>query len=97
MTDSEINEAVARKMGWIPINDGRWRRDDLNELGSAADIPDYCHSIAAAWEIVEKMGWIHMGCMKDLTIIYDCDEFELVRAHTAPMAICLAFLKLEEL
>lgn len=39
MTDQEINTRVALRLGW----------------GSEKSTPDYCHSIEAAWEPVEKM------------------------------------------
>jgi hypothetical protein len=54
MTDQEINEAVARKLGKTLI--------DIPERGpmidmhyGAGNIPDYCCSIAAAWVIVENI------------------------------------------
>lgn len=73
-------------------------RDD----GVCLIIPDYCHSIAAAWEIVEYM--YEKGTSVLLDGAYDDRNWECswitsdVRymgvADTAPMAICLAFLKL---
>lgn len=56
MTDEEVNIAVARKLGWTYEQNpnaltGYWERgEDFFEV-----LPDYCHSIAAAWEVVEKM------------------------------------------
>lgn len=104
MTDSEINEAVARKLGYG------------TPTGNA--LPDYCHSIKAAWEIVDKFpvvndfrfelrfywsgykdgkgygpewmaGWI-TGHMRG----GDREDSIKAFANTAPMAIALAFLKL---
>lgn len=119
MTDSELNEAVARKLGWIkeltkakviyeyagrtsPAEFYQWRRPEgmLDAMGP----PDYCHSIAAAWEVVDKikadgcrleisspLGEPHWVCQ-----VYGCygDFMYGAGADTAPMAICLAFLKL---
>jgi len=94
MTDQEINEMVARKLGI--------------ELGNLKP-RDYCHSIKAAWEVVEKAqalgsfalifsyvepglwyaGWGSTGV--------EGFEFDLdATADTAPRAICEAFLKLED-
>lgn len=92
---SIINEAVAKKLGvWI-------REYDLHHR-----TPDYCHSIEAAWEIVEKCGghiWLRSGdCMPEnnpnFGITWQCliakDKDYIGKADTAPKAICLAFLKL---
>lgn len=96
MTDQEIEEAVARKLGWEEGPGDQWRRHvfDMPKHG----LPDYCHSIEAAWEIVEKIptfviaklssGWAANPCPPGFDF--------LVKADTAPMAICLAFLKLED-
>jgi hypothetical protein len=42
MNDQEINEAVARKLGKDPD-------------GFTKDYSNYCHDIAAAWSIVERL------------------------------------------
>lgn len=99
MTDTEINEAVARKLRWerSPEHDDCWARGYLADLLVRVDLPDYCRSIAAAWEICE----FQSGCMTltDVGLSWKC-EFHLTpltveaRSDTAPMAICLAFLKL---
>lgn len=98
MTDSEINEAVARKLGWTYFYSGAfsgWGKDALEP--TQAQPNDYCHSIARAWDIVEKMptfvvaklssGWA--ANPQPPGFLY------LTKADTAPMAICLAFLKVE--
>ncbi len=88
MTDQELNEAVARK-----LHGEEWR------MWSAED---YCHSIEAAWEIVEKLhaggteinlSWMS-GIPWEFTIHKNFEDYE-GEADTAPMAICRAFLKLE--
>ena len=114
MTDQEINEAVARELGWKCDGHPRKCVDDAGsdfaysyfqcsvcevtpwpECGPHP-VPDYCHSIAAAWEVVTKaevfklhFDWraegLHWSCWYD-------NHLEV--SDTAPMAICLAFLKL---
>lgn len=102
MTDQELNEAVARKLGWKYIGESgtehilaylRWQAPD----GHKESIVDpYSTSIEAAWEIVEKLkqeGVVTltvtgtMGC----SCQFKGEEF---LANTAPRAICDAFLKL---
>lgn len=103
MTDQEINEAVARKLGWYFIfhetgtHGKRWG-NPAGTITGFLDCPDYCHSIAAAWGIVEAnhlsgvmrigLGWRAIG-NNGATGASD------LQADTAPMAICLAFLKNE--
>lgn len=80
MTDKEINEAVARKLGWYETTtvlpkDGiiqelpAWTKDDKFVL---LKLPDYVNSIEAAWEIVEHLQnllsvsyFVSMNCKKD--------------------------------
>ncbi len=88
MTDQEINEAVARKLGASYC--------DCKFLPHAIEHKNYCTSIAAAWEI-----WDHFNEMATLTKlnglwVLDYGRKFVVNADTAPMAICLAFLKLED-
>lgn len=98
MTDLEINQAVAKKIG-------DWS-------GCAETLPDYCNSIKAAWEIVEKERMhvipVNNGQWYANTGEIDRngsdewywgrnafdEEYKDFIADTAPMAICLAFLKL---
>ncbi len=102
MTDQEINKTVARKLGWsCPLN-----CDSEAEGKTDSHIPDYCHSIAAAWEVVEHLrrnDWqirIDSPCNTEtwacsLMLITDVyNRINDINADTAPMAICLAFLKL---
>lgn len=93
MTDQEINEAVYKKLGW--------------DATPQTFIPHYCTSIAAAWEIAEYLK-AQKRC-KGLALYSPFENesqwsfkilwlpyiFEAL-AETAPMAICLAFLKLDE-
>lgn len=120
LTLQEINEAVARKLGWnkhkrtceqptpgasIFTYGNHWYQEGCV---CREKMPDYCHSIAAAWEIWQKMSEKYF-----LTLETEAGEFgrnivkvwendgkdygwviEDVYADTAPMAICLAFLKM---
>lgn len=104
MTNKEINEAVARKLGKpIYIRHGIITETITPEMAGwqVAKVNgwfhDYCTSIAAAWEVVETndnsypSGIMKVGT-KWLPIVRGrtCSEYA---ADTAPMAICLAFLK----
>ena len=100
MTDSELNEAVARKLGWTYHEDTKPVCWQVPESGTYLREPwDYCHSIEAAWEIVGN----HDICIKNYRGVWNCVLTKLVdgrwvnaevEADTVPMAICLAFLKL---
>lgn len=111
MSPEAINEACARKLGWQrSIRQDLWERT-FDKDGKAyfqyeKELTDYCHSIEAAWEIVEKfrMNIYHrMHTPADKATFWDYavelhigpNQWETVSANTAPMAICLAFLKLE--
>lgn len=106
MTDQEINEAIARKLGVKFGIESKQVGDTEIFTHRIYPLPNYCHDIKAAWGIVEHLtkenkwfrlenndGW-HFGpvelCGDELYI----DEPEGI-ADTAPMAICLAFLKLQ--
>lgn len=96
MTDSEMNEAVARKLGvWM---DGALYHET----------PDYCNSIEAAWEIVEFVNKDYRSIFIDQIQRYENGKMTgkyywnvgfdgcecMSDAATAPRAICEAFLKL---
>ncbi len=111
MTNQEINEAVARKLGW--------KQDYYPESGRSPrlkfwfcpghkcpdNLPNYCASIDAAWEVVDdlKREWnIHIFGGLDGKY-WHCDIYDhpaTAKVHisesadTAQRAICLAFLKL---
>lgn len=108
MTDQEINEAVARKLGWTqqphnvragPITQAWFWHSPGDNVKGYGVVPDFCHDIKAAWLIVEFLGagafqmhspndggfFVRLGKMFPGTIGTD---------QSAPMAICLAFLKL---
>jgi hypothetical protein len=105
MTPAELNEKVARKLGWV---NKRMIEDKPQTLGWIREgyyqpMPTaYSTSIEAAWEIVEHLRKTHQ-IMVDVAFnkfqVTICNEppneinftFE---ADTAPLAIVLCFLKL---
>ncbi len=110
MTPKEINEAVARKLGWkkhkktcevptpgasIFTYGNHWY---LEGMICREFIANYCSSIAAAWEIVEKFKEYQIEKLKGPTEYYvrlgNVGDKLWAKSETAPMAICLAFLKL---
>lgn len=99
MTDQELNEAVARKLGRTPCGCLVFHLP-MAECDSKPHVPDYCHSIQAAWEIVEKCDYFCLVKPLD-NEKWKCDlgtkdEIVVSWADTAPRAICEAFLKLKE-
>lgn len=100
MTNTEINEQVARKLGWkaeiVGFVDDPIPGAPCQKVALYQNTPDYAGSIQAAWEI-----WDHFNEMATLTkhngkwILSYGRRFS-IEADTAPLAICLAFLKLED-
>lgn len=97
MTDQEINEAVARKFGWV--YDAKFQ-DWGDPDGVVMPLPDYCHSIAAAWEAVKYIQKMEISVdvrawsSNSFSVFIRCGIEMTAIANTAPMAICLAFLKM---
>lgn len=97
MSAEEINEAVARKLGKkLMTHNGITGIE--REYGILA-LPAYATSLSAAWEIVEKCEYFYLFRMPGMK--WECkltfsDKPELYarECDTAPLAICLAFLKL---
>lgn len=90
--EKSVNAAVARKLGWNPPgpppDSPTWKKPD----GSYDFVPPYSTEIKAAWEIVEKQ---HRVKLEYLLGEWQCQiDDEFAATDTAPMAICLAFLKL---
>jgi hypothetical protein len=110
-TNKEINEAVAKKLGWTNIKpfDGygikfvgdRPRKEPVRipEGYEGFDaLPDYSTSIAAAWEIVEFCGPDddrRLDLNRHLHKVLGMDLDYSDICDVTPMAICKAFLKLE--
>jgi hypothetical protein len=111
MTDQELNEAVARKLGWVKLviphdakhhTDFRWLGPD-KKTHETFPLP-YSTDIAAAWEIVEwfqkspdRRGWPVLN-LDDTGWIFQTVDSAIgvyAEANTAPRAICKAFLGLD--
>ena len=106
MTPEQINEAVARKLGWTnsdyPVKGWlkRFYKGPEGEKEYYLDEPeDYCRSIEAAWEIIGslKCDWEMKTTSYgiDFTIFDDAGEFPSAVEDTVPMAICMAYLRME--
>jgi hypothetical protein len=109
VTDRELDALVAEKvMGWTyyPLA-GRWAvpnsRPESNTVANP-DFPRYSADIAAAWEVVEKLG--NEGCYIGASIQLspngragcsfhspDTGDHAMIWNDSAPRAICLAALK----
>jgi hypothetical protein len=57
MNDKELNEAVARKLGWQAHHRerGMWAEPGSPKLAYGFPLPNYVSDIAAAWEIVASL------------------------------------------
>lgn len=108
MTDQELNEAVAKKLGWTELGWDSGLAGIKTEYFLGTDskgekyqkVPSYSTSIQAAWEIVGKIKFFCLD--RESTgewAVWDMagtEEAECIcKADTAPRAICEAFLKLE--
>ena len=111
MTDQEINQKVARALGYVPSQEhpGYWMAKAERTGYIHFPLPNYCTDIKAAWEIVEwlyanKVNAVNTGCCvwKEHKRWYCGIRTENGRnyiqeyADTAPKSICLAFLKMKE-
>lgn len=96
MTPQEINEAVHLKLDAMKPSIHVGETVVLRGGALSLPIPDYCGDIKAAWEIVEA-GYLdvvmrHSDGKWSSEVLGQVNLSE--KADTAPMAICLAFLKL---
>lgn len=105
MTPQEINEAVARKLGCLICKPPcKWPHSPNDDGIIWCEIKDYCGDIRAAWEIVQFLingKWMIFNPGNTNTWVASITDLPYgsksdAEAGTAPMAICLAFLKLEE-
>lgn len=109
MTDLEKNEAVARKLypdlKCMAVGPGPELKKFLYFNDKRMALPDYCHSIEAAWEIVEheseKGFWLRRKGEVWQAIFLQWAEpigenqiLSEYQSPTAPLAIVDAFLKL---
>lgn len=99
MNNKQINVAVARKLEWNVrfVNCGaRWV---CEKDGNAKELPNYCRSIGAAWEILAEPGYWKLERKRKTWVVSRIEPEGKIyverEADTAPMAICLVFLKLE--
>lgn len=100
MTNDEINSLVAKKLGVTKCECNSMVHHGSDPVTHL--IPNYSGYIQAAWEIVEylveKKMTVTVYCAFDgfCCAIEPSNEKFLLKADTAPSAICLAFLKLED-
>lgn len=109
MTDNEINETVGRKLGWKKDAKNWWFKPtpgQTHDFVLVGFVPDYCHSIEAAWEVVNN--WFsteirfrtfellkNNGSQWYAQFRQENDDKIYDSVGSLPsMAICLAFLKL---
>jgi hypothetical protein len=114
---TNINEEIAKKLGWTDITFSIYNRSTGNFPGFVPEksvynneptllIPDYFHSIEAAWEIVDYLAnkglavqlrqqknFVHC----EITRAEGVSDWREANAETAPLAICKAFLALKEI
>ena len=105
MTNQEINEAVHKKLGGDKVVEPVLLHTTNEIFMQHIPAKDYCGSIQAAWEVV---GWITKTSRSFSLYVnsgrkWTCSigswgnvepDAEVNLADTAPMSICLAFLKL---
>lgn len=106
MTDQELSEACARKLGWTynPCSENdrlsTWTKPDGTYGGFKVDCPAYSTSIEAAWKLFESKQFYNGGIAKNIWGKWVCSwdrgggDWITEAADTAPRAICEAFLKL---
>lgn len=91
MTPQEINEKVAKKLGF-----GEWVDQQVSKGGNLDWSPkDYCGSIEAAFSLLGKKHFMLRHDNKKWRCWINQRKNNIAE-DTAPMAICKAFLKLEE-
>lgn len=107
MTDQELNEVVARKLGYHKCKNCDWGYgpDGTCNTSLHQHLSDYCNSIQAAWEVVEAIPLaLHLSLFRAPNNYWTCeiinqkngDSIPIFQiADTAARAICEAFLKLE--
>ena len=91
MQNSEINELVARKLGWNPEI-----QNEADGISFCNAVPPYATSIEAAFEIItDHCDEWHLDCRGTVTARLKKDYVEAETTEdTAPLAIAKAFLAL---
>lgn len=104
MNDQELNEAVARKLGWEPCKgNDLWQQ--IGHPETCRELSAYSTDIRAAWECFGDREWRVERVMvhpadRNTSNLFRCairtgfDSWATATADTAPLAICKAFLKL---
>lgn len=100
----EIDALIAERVMEYPV---KHRKTPVSDywvciLHTWIKLPPYSTDIAAAWEVVEKInllgerGWLRKESGGGWEYYeYEYDFEPVITADTAPMAICLAALKLK--
>lgn len=105
MTDFELNEQCARRLGWMEAKSNLgWLKPltPTSDTLTIQQLPNYVGDIGAAWEIVrelQKQGKkisIHAWPDYTYTVYIRDGNGEEIEAVTAPRAIVMAFLELQE-
>lgn len=102
MTNQEINEQVARKLGFTCNCECHEKMTYACVCGyrnrCKNRIPNYTGSIQAAWEIVEHQKYAFSLARDAQYPLWDAwfAGGDHVQADTAPLAIALCFLKLKD-
>ena len=102
MDNRAIDAAIAEHvMGHKVITNGLGMKLMYpDKVHSLQEVPSYSTDIAAAWQVVEKLGQMDVECYtnQDGSLFYNAStgggfNINFSEAPTAPMSICLAALK----
>jgi hypothetical protein len=98
----ELDALIAEKVMGLAVFNGMIFRyiQDYKEgdvaTAESCPIPKYSTDIAAAWEVVDKLGGdfvLHRKTAWECVFFLGRDKYFQDRSETAPHAICLAALK----
>jgi len=106
----ELNVKVAERLGYSRAKDGWWDHPDDSKLSfHESRTPRWADRIAIAWELVEEINLFREHRLQQVSFHIEAKEVwlwvvvNLEREEwmsdpcaTAPLAICLAFLKATE-
>lgn len=100
LTPEEINERVAKRLGWKECQCAPEHRETHKSyMPSKHTRPDYSRSIEAVWEVISLPGyfWTISNMTHMWFARYTQEGGKVLSASyadTAPMAICRAFLRI---